>query len=99
MARVLYEHEAGTPIPEDIVDGTEELLGDDILDTNWDPEAGGIPPPGFWHGTHTRDGCRIPGFTEGEYQRGESWVMVRSGRKRRRTRCQKRKGTGGRPPC
>lgn len=72
MARILYEHQDGAPVPDDAIDGTEALLGDDTLDTDWDPEECD-PPPGFWWGTHNRDGSRVPGFTEEEYRAGECW--------------------------
>jgi len=72
MAKVIYEHREGEQIPEDAIDGMEAMLGDDTLDTDWDLDDGDIPPPGFWHGTHTRHGERVPGFTEEEYIRGET---------------------------
>lgn len=71
MAKV-YEHELGTPIQEGDSDGMEEMLGDDILPTDYDSADGPIPPIGFWLGTHDRWGKRIPGFTEEEYIRGET---------------------------
>jgi len=73
MAQVLYEIEGNDSAPDDVVDGTEGLLGEDTLGTDWDLADGPIPPPGFWHGTHRRDGGRIPGFTEEEYKEGSSW--------------------------
>jgi len=75
MAKVIYEHREGEPIPEDAIDGMEAMLGDDTLDTDWDLADGGLPPPGFWRGTHTRHGVRVPGFTEEEYIRGETREM------------------------
>jgi len=69
MAKVIYEHKIGDPIPPDAVDGMEDMLGDDMLETDWDINTED-PPIGFWKGTHTRDGKRIPGFTEEEYKAG-----------------------------
>ena len=73
MAHVIYEREEGAPIPEGTIDGMEDMLGDDTLETDWDIADGGVPPPGFWAGTHTRHGDRIPGFTEAEYIDGDTW--------------------------
>lgn len=79
MAQALYEHQEGDRVPEGAIDGTEGMLGDDTLETDWDLADGNLPPPGFWRGTHRRDGCRIPGLAEEEYLRGESWAMERNG--------------------
>lgn len=74
MAKALFEHQEGDPVPDDVIDGTEGMLGEDTLETDWDLADGDIPPPGFWRGTHRRDGTRIPGFREEEYKAGESWT-------------------------
>lgn len=74
----LYEHQKGDPI-DDAIDGTEALLGEDTLDTDWDLEEGDVPPPGFWRGTHNRDGSRRGGFTEQEYRAGERWATREDG--------------------
>jgi len=79
MAQALYEHKACDPVPDDAIDGTEGMLGDDTLETDWDLADGDLPPPGFWRGPHRRDGCRIPGLAEEEYLKGESWAMERNG--------------------
>jgi len=99
MAQALYEHQEGAQVPEGAIVGTEGVLGDDTLETNWDLADGDLPPPGFWRGTRRRDGCRIPGLAEEEYLKGESLAMERNGWKWRRSRCQKRRSTDGRPNC
>jgi hypothetical protein len=73
MASVIYEHRKGDKLPEDAIDGMEAMLGEDRLSTDWDLDDGPPPPPGFWEGTHTRHGARIPGFTEAEYVAGDKW--------------------------
>jgi len=75
----LYEHQEGDPVPAGAIDGTEALLGEDTLDTDWDLEDGDPPPPGFWLGTHNRDGSRRAGLTEEEYRAGERWTTVEDG--------------------
>jgi len=47
IAQVLYEIEDGDSVPDDVIDGTEGLLGEDTLETDWDLADGPIPPPGF----------------------------------------------------
>lgn len=71
MANVIYEHQKGDKLPDDAVDGTEAMLGNDVLSTDWDLDDGPAPPPGFWMGTHGRHGNRLPGFTEEQYIKGE----------------------------
>ncbi|UFS69467.1 hypothetical protein LPW11_16395 [Geomonas sp. RF6] len=71
--QALYERRKGNTIRDGMIDGTEDLLGEDTLETDWDLAGGAVPPPGFWNGTHTREGSRIPGFIDEEYQEGESW--------------------------
>lgn len=43
----VYEHEAGKPLADDEYDGMEDLLGDDILPTDWDAEIED-PPHDKW---------------------------------------------------
>ena len=69
----VFELEPGRELAAGQHDGMEEMLGDDTLETDWDIADGGVPPPGFWAGTHTRHGERIPGFSEAEYLDGDSW--------------------------
>ena len=73
IMRPVYELEPGRELAAGEYDGTEDLLGDDTLETDWDISDGGVPPPGFWAGTHTRHGERILGFTEEEYLDGDTW--------------------------
>lgn len=71
MGKVIYERRKGEPLPEGYIDGmVAEIEEDDFQPTEF--VAGENPPIGFWGGTHTRDGKRVPGFTEAEYTRGEA---------------------------
>lgn len=70
--RPVYELESGQELADNEYDAMEELLVDDKCETDWNLEDG-VPPPGFWSGTHDRFGKRIPGFTEDEYLEGEEW--------------------------
>lgn len=45
--RPVYEHDPNKPLAEDQYDGMEEMLGDDILPTDWDPETED-PPHEAW---------------------------------------------------
>lgn len=51
--KVIYELPGSELIPSDVIDGMEAMLGHDTLDTDWDIDDG-VPPPGFWRGTHDR---------------------------------------------
>jgi hypothetical protein len=73
--RPVYELEPGHELAAGEYDGMEDMLCDDTLETDWDIADGGVPPPGFWQGTHTRHGERRPGFTEVEYLDGETWKV------------------------
>lgn len=44
----LYEHTPGQPLADDEYDGMEDMLGDDILPTDWDPEIED-PPHDKWY--------------------------------------------------
>lgn len=43
----VYEHKMGQPLKEDQYDGMEDMLGDDVLPTDWDPETED-PPHDEW---------------------------------------------------
>ena len=77
--RTVYELAPGQELVAGEYDGMEDMLGDDTLETDWDIADGGVPPPGFWAGTHTRHGGRIPGFTEAEYLDGDTWKLASVG--------------------
>lgn len=43
----VYEHDSGQPIGDDQYDGMEDMLGDDITETDWDPNTED-PPHDAW---------------------------------------------------
>jgi len=70
MPRVIYERREVTPLPDDYIDGMESVIDEyDFQPTEFTTSED--PPLGLWLGTHTRDGRRVPGWTEPEYKRGE----------------------------
>jgi len=67
----VYESNTDSPMQPGDTDGMEEMLGDDILPTDYDSADGPTPPTVFWLGTHDRHGKRIQGVTEQQYIDGE----------------------------